>query len=309
MLELARSFMSRAIGPFDVEKKLSTGASAELLLAHYKDRPQPRLVLKVQLTQGISDDQRRTLESILREEVEHLKRWRHPGIVRIFPFRVNNRSDEKPCYIATEPGWAGQPWYFALEYLSGGRLSDHLGKIRYYPLGWRLELFYQLVLVVDYLHQQGYAHCDLKPDNIMFRIAPDAGVVPQPVLVDFGSVMPKEAFSEHITASLKYAAPELVPYLLRPDVGVRSDPNLKPWRADVWALGAIFFEIVTGRPMVNATNEHGAATIIRDQKFDPIGDEPDEIDRLFRFILQKRPPTEILRTIMEEQLSIRLPYI
>ena len=163
--------------------------------------------------------------------------------------------------------------YIVLEYLSGGTLSQNLKSIQKFPIEWRLELFYQILLPVSILHQKGYAHRDLKPDNIVFRRQISENSCPQPVLIDFALVSNGksgiQAVEESYTAG--YAAPERMLQKL----GIPQYDNIleiDPRADDIWGLGAIFYEIIVGEPLLRGNEQKIKTTIIE-------GSLQDQIDR------------------------------
>ncbi len=141
--------------------------------------------------------------------------------------------------------------YFAMEYLGERTLEDELDMIKRMPLLSILQLFYELLLVVDFLHNKYLAHCDLKPQNIFLRHPPTSTTLPramQPVLVDFGASTSTAKRITRPVGTLRYSPPELVVAMNRPDT-----VNLQAIHADkidVWALGAVFFEMLVGRPLI-----------------------------------------------------------
>ena len=128
---------------------------------------------------------------------------------------------------------ADQP-YLVMEYVEGRSLRDWLGKGPV-PAEEVARLGAALARAVHALHLQEVVHLDLKPSNVIFR--PDG----EAVLIDFGLAhhahfpdLLAEEF-RHPMGSGPYISPEQV-------LGVRRDP-----RSDVFALGAILYELVTGR--------------------------------------------------------------
>ncbi len=181
--------------------------------------------------------------SALRHEIAFLRRAQHPSIVRIFDDGVID----------------GDPWY-AMELLEGGSLADLHRSVwpgqeaaaRSVPrddaasppraaAGGRLDemvtLFSRLCAPLAFVHRAGIVHCDLKPSNVLVR--PDGS----PVLVDFGLLSRADGALGRETlevggfrGTLPYLAPELIRGRI-PDA-----------RADIYAVGCMLYESVTGRP-------------------------------------------------------------
>jgi serine/threonine protein kinase len=130
--------------------------------------------------------------------------------------------------------WDGAP-YVAMEYVPHGSLAARLAG-RPFPVREALRLVQQLAEIVRYLHRQGVVHGNLKPSNILFaadgipRVSdfrPTGGLFQGPLPVDGTS-----------SADLGYLAPEVV-----------QDPAAEPRPyTDVYGLGLILYELLTGRP-------------------------------------------------------------
>jgi serine/threonine protein kinase/WD40 repeat protein len=165
-------------------------------------------------------------ESRLRREAEALARLQHPSIVQIYEVGVAD----------------GQP-YLALEYVSGGTLADRFrdGSMKVVEVAALIRL---VALAVHAAHEQGLVHRDLKPANILMvgsadRSAPAA--LPTVKVTDFGLVKRLDQSDLSRTGELlgtpSYMAPEQAAG--RKDIGPA---------VDVYALGAILYEGLSGRP-------------------------------------------------------------
>ncbi len=155
-------------------------------------------------------------------EAEAVAAVRHPGVVQVFDFGTHD----------------GRP-YFALEYLSGGSLSERLNGT---PLAASdaAKVVEAVGRAVQAVHDAGVIHRDLKPANILF----DAAGLPK--VTDFGLARKGDASLTATGAILgtpSYMAPEQAEG--RKDVGPA---------ADVYALGAVLYECLTGRPPFRAAS-------------------------------------------------------
>jgi mono/diheme cytochrome c family protein len=157
-----------------------------------------------------------------RLEAEAAARLSHPNFVPIF-----------------EVGQAeGQP-FFSMEFVCGGSLAERLERLPRQPLSARqaAELTATLARAVHAAHEAGIVHRDLKPSNILFD---SAGA---PKIADFGLAKLLDAGEAHthtgeILGTPNYMAPE--------QAEGRKD-RIGP-ATDVYALGAILYECLTGRP-------------------------------------------------------------
>jgi len=204
-------------GPYELIRPLGSGGMAEVWLAKRADGAFNREVaLKLPLLTRL----RRDLGPRFAREREILAGLSHPNIARLF-----------------DAGFAkdGQP-YLALEYVVGTTLTAYCDQ-HHLMLRERLELFRQTLSAVQYAHTHLVIHRDLKPSNVLVT---EAGQVQ---LLDFGIaklLSEGEAKETELTRisgralTLDYAAPEQI----------AGAPITTA--ADVYALGVILYEILTG---------------------------------------------------------------
>ena len=152
-------------------------------------------------------------------EAETIARLRHPNIVQIYGLGDHD----------------GRP-YFEMEYIEGGSLARRLDGTPWAP-GPAARMVAVLARAIGDAHRLGIVHRDLKPANIL--LVDDE----TPKVVDFGLAKTLEADSNLTQSGVfvgtpSYAAPEQVEGLTRM-VGPA---------ADIYALGAIFYQMLTGRP-------------------------------------------------------------
>ncbi len=313
------------VAGYTIEKSLSKqGGMSQVFLAYDSERPTRKVAIKVQLT---GTENSNTYKDLLRDEANLLQQLRHPSIVRIIPMRLTTGA----AYVAKSPAHTDSPWYYAMEYLPGRGLPEYLkefSKVKkgmfggsskpIYSVDWVVEMFYQLLVTVDFMHKSGIAHCDLKPDNIMFRHKPSPNEVPQPIIIDFGSSTKVEKIRQ-LTASVGYSPPEVIEALHRNDVAAETF-GIQPTKVDVWSLGAILFEMLTGIQLVNQKErERLSTTAIRgDIKLENIRkyrpDVHESMDVLLEVMLRsdpaKRPDIPALIQAIEEKIiSVRPPRI
>jgi serine/threonine-protein kinase len=137
---------------------------------------------------------------------------------------------------------AGQP-YLVMRYMPGGSLEDRLKKGPL-TLSAVSELYNRLAPALDVAHRQGIIHRDLKPGNILYD---QHG---SPCISDFGIAKLSQA-SATLTAGMVVGTPAY----MSPEQGEgASDLN---GRSDVYALGAILFQLLTGRLPYQSDTPHG----------------------------------------------------
>ncbi len=294
------------IEPYRIEALLSEGGMSDIYLASTQDRRYHKIAVKC------SKDGRIEYQDALRREVDNLKLLRHPCVVRIYPLRL---SRERVVYHARADKAPSQPWYFAMEHIIGGGLDSHIARLAHLSVAWRTELFYQLLVAVHFIHRAGFTHCDLKPENILLRENPRMDRLPQPVLVDFGSASPIGR-RRNLTHTPHYAPPEVIRAAADPqNRDLRAPEMLPPDKADIWALGAIYYELLTGVPLITATTYGDAVEAVLSRKWHPnVGRRADvhpSLARLVERMLQvnpyDRPTVDDIIVDVEERIATIAP--
>ncbi|MFO0926037.1 MAG: serine/threonine-protein kinase [Gemmataceae bacterium] len=152
-------------------------------------------------------------------EAEAVARLQHPNIVQIFEIGDQN----------------GQP-FFSLEFCEGGTLSDRLtgGGL---PADEAAGVVEQLARAMDAAHRHGVVHRDLKPANILLTAAGT------PKVTDFGLAKRLGEDSKATRAGAIMGTPS---YMAPEQAEGRTDDVGPP--SDIYALGAILYDLLTGRP-------------------------------------------------------------
>ncbi len=271
--------LPQQVGPFRVEKMLSDDGNMARIFEG-KTVGGRRIAVKI----ARSDDP--TYTNLIRDEVEQLFDLRHPGIVHIYP--INLPDSRKVVSVGRASGLAPHfkgfaPWYYAMELINGGSMERHRkrGTFINYPHEWKVELLYQLAVILKYLHGVGVAHRDLNMNNIMFRTPPAPNKAPEPVLIDFG-LSAYYNREPHVRAgTISYVSPDRVESLkgikAHYRTSLKSDIDHRP--ADVWALGVMIYELLLGKhPFEPFKNEDDLAVNILHKPVTPLN--MPELDRI-----------------------------
>jgi len=178
--------------------------------------------------------------------------------------------------------------YIVTEYVAGGDLRDaHNLWGGGMPLTQALDIVRQLARALDHMHCRGFAHADLKPENVLLA-QPFSDQGPNQVkLADFGLAVPFATSrsgrrNAHVRGGTSvYMAPEAL-------LGEAHDPS----KSDVFTLGVMAYELVTGsRPFKRAgenrvlAQEAQLRSIHRGARFN--GDEWNRVDRNVQRTLRK----------------------
>ncbi|MFO0976435.1 MAG: serine/threonine-protein kinase [Planctomycetaceae bacterium] len=153
-------------------------------------------------------------------EARAMARLNHPNVVRVYDF-----------------GQAGDVCFLIMEFMDGMNLRELLnaGSL---PAGEVFRIFEQVCLALDYAHREGVVHRDIKPENILFSKTGHAS------LADFGLArLAMDSGCEvsltqtrQAMGTLNYMAPEQW-----------ENPKTVDHRADIYALGILLYELLTGR--------------------------------------------------------------
>jgi WD40 repeat protein/tetratricopeptide (TPR) repeat protein len=163
------------------------------------------------------------------DEAKAVAALRHPHIVQVH-----------------EIGDHGGLPYFTLEFVSGGSLAQRLGGVPQKP-GDAARLVEVLARTMNHAHKKGVVHRDLKPANILLEEGPETALSRcTPKVTDFG--LAKREGGSGVTQS---GVPLGTPSYMAPEQAGGQSHQVGP-AADVYALGAILYELLTGRPPFRA---------------------------------------------------------
>src|SRR5882672_9650253 len=208
------------IGRYTITRLIGEGGMGAVYEAE-QDQPKRTVALKV-IKPGMASPE---LLRRFAQESQALGRLQHPGIAQIYEAGT------------ADAGYGPQP-YFAMEFIRGKGLRDNVEE-RHLNTRDRLEIVAKVCDAVHHAHQRGLIHRDLKPGNILVD---ETG---QPKILDFGvaRVTDRDAQATSQTdvgqliGTLAYMSPEQV----------LADPLELDIRSDVYALGVILYELLSGR--------------------------------------------------------------
>jgi formylglycine-generating enzyme required for sulfatase activity/tRNA A-37 threonylcarbamoyl transferase component Bud32 len=210
------NLIGQSLGRYHILEQLGEGGMATVYKA-IDTRMDAEVAVKVirteNLTLGTMD---RTLKRFERE-AKSLARLTHPNIVKVMDYGE----------------YEGKP-YLVMPYLPGGTLKARLGK----PMQWQeaAAILIPISRALAYAHKQDIIHRDVKPANILIT---DEG---EPMLSDFGvaKLLDADETMELTGTGVGIGTPEY----MAPEQGNSKSID---HRADIYSLGVVFYEMVTGR--------------------------------------------------------------
>ena len=222
-------WIGKVIGKVRIEKLLARGGMAEVYLATHLTLERP---VAVKLLHSHIEEEPILLERFNRE-ARVVAGLRHPNIVQIFDFDAID----------------GHP-YIVMEYLKGPTLANYLrglhARNERIPSHQVARLLKALTAALDYAHEQGVIHRDIKPGNIILHKKGEAIPLDRPltndveaIVTDFGLVRIANAATQTasglVSGTPAYMSPEQAQ-------GDKTDR-----RTDIYSLGVVLYEMLAGR--------------------------------------------------------------
>lgn len=299
------------IGPFTILRALPVGRGgmARVYMARLDARANgdsQAIALKIAHTESEAHTVRHaeTFFEALNNEVELLKRLKHPNIVKLYP--IPGVANKDP-YMARAPGIYGQPWYCVMEYLAGGSLHHFLQANGKLSVKDAVEIAYQVGLALDFVHSKGIAHLDVKPDNVLFRTGLGDEHRIEAVLIDFG-IATRGSRQALDAGAMSYLAPERLRVVRRE---IPPEAIGEQYPVDVYSLGILLYRMLTATlPFRGESRDHLTSAILysaptRPSQFNR--DIPLTIEELILSALEKDPRARPTASEFTERLDEAVP--
>lgn len=231
-----------SIGQYQVQRELDRGGMGAVFLAWDADLKR-RVAIKVLLPHLGADAAHR--ERLLREG-KKLASVDSPHVVRVHEV-LKHENFNLPCLV--------------MEHIEGGSLRDRLGANERLKVRETAELVQQVAVGLAAIHAQDLIHRDLKPSNILLHQAKDQAPVPK--ITDFGlahALGDDESVTrlEAIAGTPEYMSPEQF-----------SNPQATDARSDVYSLGVVLYEMLTGEVPFRGTPLAVAQQVLHEEPIPP----------------------------------------
>jgi len=228
-MQLPTEFRRALIDRYEITTPIAEGATASIFLAndHRHGRRVALKVLRPDATVAFSDVR-------FVREIKFLAHLQHPNILALY-----------------DSGLTAGLLYYVMPYVPGETLRARLDREKKLPLRTAIRGACELAGAVDYAHRHGIIHRDIKPENILLAES-------HVLLMDFGIARALGiAAGEQLTSPLTVGPG--TPTYMSPEQFIPGQEL--DGRSDIYSMGAVFFEAVSGEPPFRA--DGGRAALMR----------------------------------------------
>ncbi len=225
----------------------------------------------------------------------------HPNVIKVYDF-----------------GAVGNVFYVAMQYVAGENLDTFLRRAGKLSLEQTVIILQDVAEALDYVHERGLVHRDVKPSNVLLPESPTSsskggksskngnnGTIPAAILTDFGLIkvlnrQSQASLSDAPVGTMSYMAPEQI----------RADFDIDG-RADVYSLGVMAYQMLSGK----LPFEGGIAQLVFAHLQEPppdlckeVPDVPPEVGKAINIAMAKTPSERFARaTQFVEALGVLAP--
>jgi len=256
----------KKIGPYEIIREIGRGGMGVVYLVKH-----PTLGIDVALkaffpdpSRGSDDPELITAQNRFRNEAQITAKLKHPNIVNVYDFGLDQNNGVL---------------FIIMDYLDGGTLKERIKRNGKLSPAEAVEIIKPVANALDYIQKQAIYHRDLKPSNILF-------LAENPVLTDFGIATDEyqgtiQTETNRLVGSVAYMAPE------------RFTSQNYDHRSDIFALGVIIYEMMTGENPFYASTLAEISSRIKDHRpplLSKVNSEvPDFLAGLVNHMIEKEP--------------------
>jgi serine/threonine protein kinase len=254
--------VGQSIGRYHVVEELGTGGMATVYKV-YDTRLERDAAIKIIRREVFSPEVMERMLKRFEREGKALARMMHPNIVSVYDYGE----------------YEGSP-YLVMAYISGGTLKERTGT----PLPYKeaARILAPIARALEYAHKRGVVHRDVKPVNILIS---EMG---EPMLSDFGIAKILEGDETGTLTGVNVGVG--TPEYMAPEQGLGKEVD---GRADIYSLGVVLYELVTGRKPYTADTP---VAVILKHISDPlprpcelVTDLPEDVEKVIFKALAKKP--------------------
>ena len=255
-------------GRYKILQRIGEGGFGTVFMAEQTAPVRRRVAIKI-LKAGMD-----TRQVVARFEAERqaLAMMDHPNIAKVLD---GGETDH------------GRP-FFVMELVRGTPITTFCDREKLDTRA-RLDLFLKVCRAVQHAHQKGIIHRDLKPGNILVTV--QEGAEPVPKVIDFGVAKAMEANLTDKTLFTRFEQMIGTPAYMSPEqAGTDADATDIDTRADIYALGVLLYELLTGSTPFESETLHSAAF--------------DEVRRILREEDAPRPSARLVSLELDRRTTI-----
>jgi serine/threonine protein kinase len=259
------NLIGQSIGRYHILDQLGEGGMATVYKA-YDTRLERDVAVKIIRRGAFPSDQADLILKRFEREAKSLGRLSHPNIVKVHDYGE----------------YEGEP-YLVLEYLPSGTLKERLHQQDGKAMPWQeaIQLILPIARALQFAHEQGIIHRDVKPSNILITLSGE------PMLSDFGIAKILDN-AEGMTLTGSSAAIGTPEYMAPEQWAGTVSPQ-----SDIYSLGVVFYELITGRKPYQADTP---AAILLKQATEPLPRPiqyvpylPEDVEKVLIRALARKP--------------------
>jgi len=247
------------VANYPIVRKLGEGATSEVFLCQDTFRNREVAVKRI-FPEALRDPVRgRLFRKLFFTEASLAGKLEHPHIAQIFDAGIGEDSG-----------------YIVMEYVPGGTMERYCAPENLLPLEQVVDIVFKCTRALAYAHMQGVTHRDIKPGNLLYASSPT-----DVRIGDFGLALNVHAQTTQITGvgSPAYMSPEQI------------REELVDHRTDIYSLGVVLYQMLTGKLPFQATNKFSMIYQITQQEPPPPSGlrraVPVSLDKIVRRAMQK----------------------